>query len=65
MAQGGGTIILEGDKQEFEAAGHCSAYNFQGQDIFVCHGYSTKMNGAALLVQRNISWTADGWPELK
>ena len=65
MVQGGGTIILEGDKQEFEAAGHCSAYNFQGQDIFVCHGYSTKMNGAALLVQRNISWTADGWPELK
>ena len=22
-------------------------------------------NGAAMLIQRPISWTADGWPELK
>ena len=64
MAQGGGTIILEGDKKEYEAAGHCAAYNMNGEDIFICHGYATKQNGAALLVQRRIEWTADGWPEL-
>jgi arabinan endo-1,5-alpha-L-arabinosidase len=65
MAHGGGTLFLEGDKKEWEAAGHCAAYNFDGQDIFICHGYSTTHNGAALLIQRPISWDADGWPELK
>ena len=75
MLNGGGTIILEGDKQEYEAAGHCAVYHFPlaqtgqetgdgGQDIFICHGYSTKMNGAALLIQRTIKWTPDGWPTL-
>ena len=64
MAQGGGTIILEGDKKEYEAAGHCAAYNLNGEDIFLCPGYATKQNGAALLVQRRIEWMADGWPKL-
>ena len=64
MAEGGGTLFLEGDKQEYEAAGHCAAYDMDGQTIFICHGYSTTMNGAALLIQRPVKWTADGWPEL-
>ncbi len=64
MAHGGGTLFIEGDKKEWEAAGHCAAYTFDGEDIFICHGYSTTRNGAALLIQRPISWTADGWPEL-
>lgn len=64
MLQGGGTILLEGDKQEYEATGHCAAYHFNDGDIFICHGYSTKQNGAALLVQRRIHWTPDEWPEL-
>ena len=41
------------------------AYTFDDEDIFVCHGYSVTQNGAAMLIQRPISWTADGWPELK
>ena len=65
MANGGGTLFLEGDKKEWEAAGHCAAYNFDGEDIFICHGYSVTQNGAALLIQRPISWSADGWPELE
>ena len=64
MVNGGGTLFLEGDKKEWDAAGHCAAYNFDGEDIFICHGYSTSRNGAAMLIQRPISWTADGWPEL-
>ena len=64
MAEGGGTLFLEGDKQAYEAAGHCAAYDMDGQTIFVCHGYSATMNGAALLIQRPVKWTADGWPEL-
>ena len=65
MAKGGGTLFLEGDKKEWEAAGHCAAYNFDGEDIFVCHGYSATQNGAAMLIQRPISWTADDWPILQ
>ena len=65
MALGGGTLFLEGDKKEWEAAGHCAAYTLDGKDIFICHGYSAKRDGMALLIQRSISWTADGWPELK
>lgn len=64
MLKGGGTLFLEGDKQQFEAAGHCAAYHFAGEDIFICHGYSTTRDGAAILIQRPIRWTADVWPEL-
>ena len=65
MAEGGGTLFLEGDKKEFEAAGHSAAYTFEGQDIFICHGYSVEKKGASLLVQRPILWTSDGWPYLE
>ena len=63
MLVGGGTIFLEGDKKEWEAAGHCAVYTFDGEDVFICHGYSATHNGAAMLIQRPISWTVDGWPE--
>jgi len=64
MTEGGGTLFFEGDKQEFEAAGHCAAYTFGGQDVFICHGYSVQLKGASILVQRLIQWTQDGWPFL-
>ena len=65
MAAGGGTLVIEGDKKEWEAAGHSAAYTFDGQDVFICHGYSATQNGAAMLIQRPIKWTDDGWPELE
>lgn len=65
MLLGGGTLILEGDKRQFEAAGHCAAYHMNGEDIFICHGYQAGGKGEAVLIQRAIQWTADGWPELK
>ncbi len=66
MLQGGGTLLLEGDKREYEAAGHCAAYHLpDGTDRFICHGYSIPQEGASLLVSRNIVWTSDGWPQLK
>ena len=64
MLLGGGTIVLQGDKKEYEAAGHCAAYHMDGEDVFICHGYSATQNGAAFLIQRTISWTPDGWPTL-
>ena len=65
MVNSGGTLFIEGDKKQWEAAGHCAAYNYDGEDIFICHGYSTAHNGATLLIQRPITWTADGWPMLR
>ncbi len=66
MAQGGGDLVIEGDKKEFEAAGHSAAYHLpDGQDLFICHGYSVAHNGQAILIQRIIRWTEDGWPYLE
>ena len=64
MRDGGGILFLEGDKKNFEAAGHCAAYHMDGEDFFICHGYSVAHNGASILIQRPISWTKDGWPIL-
>lgn len=70
FAIGSGTLLIEGDKKEFEALGHCAAYTFPKSapvsgDYFFCHGYSVKKNGTPILVTRKISWTADGWPRLQ
>lgn len=65
MRLGGGNLLVEGDKKGFEALGHCAAYHMNGEDIFVCHGYSVPLDGASILVKRKIQWTSDGWPELK
>lgn len=64
MRDGGGNLFIEGDKKEFEAAGHCAVYHLDGQDIFICHGYSIAHQGASILIQRPITWTPDGWPTL-
>ena len=64
MLMGGGTIFFEGDKKLYEAAGHCALCHIEGEDIFICHGYSIAQKGASILVRRPIRWSADGWPTL-
>lgn len=64
MAEGGGTLVIEGDKTVYEAAGHSAAYHFGDEDIFICHGYSIADEGISVLVQKKIEWTEDGWPVL-
>lgn len=65
MNEGGGRIILEGDKKAFEAAGHCAVYSFGNEDILICHGYSIARNGASILIEKSITWDDNGWPVLK
>ncbi len=66
MAEGGGELIIKGDYKVFEASGHCAVYHLtDGRDLFICHGYSYKHAGQAILIQREIHWTEDGWPQLK
>jgi len=61
MLDGGGTIVIEGDKKDFEAIGHCAAYDVDGKQVYISHGYSLKHKGSAVLVKRDITWK-DGWP---
>jgi len=65
MREGGGTLIIEGDKKIYEAAGHSSAYHFNGKDIFVCHGYDLRQHGASTLIQKEMEWKENGYPKLK
>lgn len=65
MRQGGGTLVIEGDKKEFEAAGHCSVYHFNDTDYFFCHGYSVALDGMSILIAKKINWSDDGWPQLR
>ena len=65
MRKGGGTLFVQGDHQTYEAMGHCAAYHMDGKDLFICHGYSVDLAGAALLVQKEITWTDDDWPTIK
>ena len=64
MREGGGTPFFEGDKKQYEAAGHCAVYHINGEDIFICHGYSIAHKGTSILVRKSIRWSADGWPYL-
>lgn len=61
MAEGGGTPVIAGDKQVYEAAGHSAAYHFADGDLFICHGYAIDKNGMSVLIQKNIKWVK-GWP---
>lgn len=61
MLEGGGSLIFAGNKREYEAAGHCAVYENGFETFFICHGYSVRLNGASVLVQRNVTWK-EGWP---
>ncbi|OLY93282.1 arabinan endo-1,5-alpha-L-arabinosidase [Cnuella takakiae] len=57
---GGGTIVLQGDK-EWHGVGHNSAYTFDGKDYLVFHGYDAADKGASKLRIEEMRWE-DGWP---
>ena len=64
MLNGGGLPVIEGNKKTFEAAGHCAAYTIDDNDVFICHGYDVALDGASVLIKKNIKWDNDGWPVL-
>lgn len=65
MTDGGGTLIIQGDKKEYEAAGHCAVYHFGDEDLFICHGYNIGFGGISTLIQKKIVWKSDGFPTLQ
>lgn len=61
MGKGGGTLLLEGDK-DWHGVGHNSAYTFDGIDYLVFHGYEASDNGRSKLRIEKMTWDEEDWP---
>lgn len=63
MLSGGGTLLI-GETDDYAGVGHCAVYEFDGEWIFIAHGYAKDRRGQSQLVVRAIDWQ-DGWPLLR
>lgn len=61
MAQGGGTILLQGD-QNWYGVGHNAVFTDQKTDYLVFHGYDAADRGISKLRIEKLSWDKNGWP---
>ncbi len=62
MVQGGGSLLLEGNK-DWHGVGHNAVYNFDGQEYLVFHGYDANDEGKSKLLIKKLGWDKDGWPK--
>ena len=60
MNLGGGSLVLEGDKNWY-GVGHNAVANFNGIDYLVFHGYDAHDNGKPKLRIEKLNWI-NGWP---
>jgi len=60
MAQGGGTLLLQGDAS-WHGVGHNAVADFDGQDYLIFHGYDAKNKGISKLRIEKLKWEK-GWP---
>lgn len=63
MVNGGGTHLLSG-YGNIRGPGHQDVLNDGGTYRLVHHYYDSTRNGASFMQIRDLSWTADGWPQL-
>ncbi|MEO5681093.1 MAG: arabinan endo-1,5-alpha-L-arabinosidase [Chitinophagaceae bacterium] len=63
LTLGGGSVLLEGDKNWF-GAGHNSVYTFDGRDYVVFHGYDAADKGRSKLRIEILEWNVQGWPAI-
>jgi arabinan endo-1,5-alpha-L-arabinosidase len=61
LRTGGGTIVLQGDKNWY-GVGHNAVYTFEGKDYLIFHGYDAADNGRSKLRIEEVKWDNDGWP---
>ncbi len=61
MAQGGGSILLMGNKA-WKGVGHNSAYQFEGKDYLVLHAYETADKYLQKLKIMEMQWDKEQWP---
>jgi arabinan endo-1,5-alpha-L-arabinosidase len=64
LRKGGGTLIVQGDK-EWYGAGHNAAYTFDGKDYIIYHGYDAKDKGKSKLIIKGMKWDSEGWPSIE
>ncbi|MAT72044.1 MAG: arabinan endo-1,5-alpha-L-arabinosidase [Planctomycetaceae bacterium] len=63
LRYGGGSLVVRGmGDTRWAALGHSAAYQIDGTDYFVCHGYDRQAEGRPKLFLRPIEWDEDGWP---
>ena len=62
MKNGGGTLLLEGDK-DWHGVGHNAVYTFDGTDYLIFHGYDARDKGRSKLRVEKLRWE-EGWPSL-
>jgi len=60
MNLGGGSLLLEGDKN-WDGVGHNAVANFNGNDYLVFHAYDAHDNGKSKLRIEKLTWF-NGWP---
>ncbi|MBC8054593.1 MAG: arabinan endo-1,5-alpha-L-arabinosidase [Sphingobacteriaceae bacterium] len=61
LAQAGGTLLLEGDKNWY-GVGHNAVYSIDNRDYLIFHGYSAADVGKAKLRIETLSWDKEKWP---
>ncbi len=61
MTTGGGSLVVEGDKNWF-GAGHNATCSFDGKDYIIFHGYDAADKGKSKLRIETLGWDAQGWP---
>lgn len=64
MTQGGGTLVLAGDKDWF-GVGHNAVCTFDRTEYLVYHGYDVADKGKSKLLIRQLFWDANGWPVVR
>lgn len=64
MQTGGGTIVLQGDK-DWYGVGHNATYTFDGKDYLIFHGYDASDKGRSKLRIEPLTWDVEGWPVIQ
>ncbi len=66
MLDGGGTMVLDVKTGPLTGPGHAGIVEKDGKDWFSCHFEADdRMGGKATLGVMPITWSEDGWPEVK
>ncbi len=63
MAEGGGSLVLQGD-ENYHGLGHSATYTFNGKDYIIYHAYDSKDAGKPKLIISELAWSTDDWPQV-
>jgi arabinan endo-1,5-alpha-L-arabinosidase len=64
MTEGGGSVLLAGDK-DWPGLGHNAVATFDKEDYLIFHGYDASDNGKSKLQIRKLTWDAQSWPRVE